>query len=223
MGVPCAVMPRCAPLVAGPEERVLVVEHQLEDGGECRFEVGGVGQLELQRLGRAQVVEAGDRLVDGLPQPRVLADQGLRVQPVRPGVLCLLAQEGLGLRSRFRVGDKRLGLPYLSDDELLERDRKHADRVGHVREVGVGRLPLERDVPAEVEGHSPDLELGHQITSLRGRGALRDQGRADSPGQPAAQDLAVGGPAGPGTDEERQQQPQHELGQLVEGGVVVAE
>jgi hypothetical protein len=50
------------------------------------------------------------------------------------------------------VGDERLGLTHLSHDELLERDRQHANRDGHVPEVRVGRLPWNGMSPLKSKG-----------------------------------------------------------------------
>ena len=154
------------PVVARGVERLVVVEEELEDRRERRLEVGGVGEVELHRLRLQQLVERGDRLVQRLLDTRVPADQRLDVEAVHPRVLALLAREGVGLLAHVRVGDQRHRVLHHRQDEPLERDREHADRVADHRELGVLRVPDERHVVVEVERDLADLQVGHRALPM---------------------------------------------------------
>ena len=74
-----------------------VVEDHLEQRRERRFEVGDVGQMELDVFAFEQLVVGGVRRGVGSLEAWILGDHRLGVGTVGPGVLGLLADERVRL------------------------------------------------------------------------------------------------------------------------------
>ncbi|SIA41925.1 Uncharacterised protein [Mycobacteroides abscessus subsp. abscessus] len=129
------------PIIAGGEERVVVIEHQLEHRRERCLQIGGVRQPILQGLVRGEVIEGGDHLVQGLLEPRITLDQTLRMLAVAHGVLALLPHKRIGLSGDHRIGDQRHRFGNHLADHLLECDRQEGNRIGHARKGRIGLVP----------------------------------------------------------------------------------
>jgi len=84
--------------VAVVEEAVAVSQPHVEERGEVGLDVGGVGEVELERLGFEEVVEAALDLGADLGQAGVLFGERGDVVAVLACVQGLLAQERVGFR-----------------------------------------------------------------------------------------------------------------------------
>ena len=132
--------------VASCEEFVPVVEDHLEQGGKRGFEVGDVGQVELDILTFQRLVVGGVRGSVDLVETGVLGDHRLGVGTVGTGVLGLWANESVSLLGDGGIGYAGQGLAGGRDDEpLFECDGQECERVSEQPEGRIRRLPLERD------------------------------------------------------------------------------
>ena len=149
------------PFVTSREQLVPVVEDHLEQGRERRFEVGDVGQVELDILTFEQLVVGGVRGGVGLAEAGVLGDHRLGVRTVGPGVLGFLADERVRFFGDDGVGNAGQGLPGGRDDVPLEGDGQECERISEQPEGRIRRLPLERDRLVDPELWASDGQIRH--------------------------------------------------------------